>query len=227
MDRAQLLENLADLIIDIEITRPIRVGIDGPDASGKTTFANELKLVLEEKYEEIYRKIILASIDGFHNSSKIRYQKGRDSPEGYYLDSFNYESLIRVLLDPLSSDGNLEYQTAIFDYLTNQEIKSETKKASEDSVLLVEGIFLFRPELVDYWDFKIFIDVDFEIAQRRATKRVQDQLHLGDSENILKKYQQRYIPGQKLYFTEVDPRSIADVVVDNNDFDRPEIVIKR
>lgn len=34
---------------------------------------------------------------------------------------------------------------------------------------------------------------------------------------ILKKY----IPGQKLYLESVHPQSLADVVIDNNDFTQP------
>lgn len=223
MSITKLLGDLADLIIGIEKPHPVRVGISGVEASGKTIFAKELKLVLEKRNKEI----ILASIDGFHNPSNVRYQKGRDSPEGYYLDSFNHEALIKVLLDPLSREGNLNYQNVIFDYLNDQEVKSQTKIATKDSILLMEGIFLFRPELINYWDFKIFIDVNFEITKRRATKRSEDQVYLGDYQNILRKYQQRYIPGQELYFAEVNPLSIADVVVDNTDFLNPFIVTQR
>jgi uridine kinase len=223
MERTRLLEDLADLILDIERSHPVRVGINGIDASGKTFFTKELKSVLEKRN----KKVILASIDRFHNPRHIRYQRGRNSPEGYYLDSFNHDALIRTLLDPLGPKGDLEYQNIIFDYLNNKEIKSEKKLTTENSILLMEGIFLFRPELISYWDFKIFLDVDFEVTQRRVTERTKDKIYLGDSQNILEKYRQRYIPGQKLYFAEVDPCSIADVVIDNNDFNSPELAIFR
>ena len=50
--------------------------------------------------------IIYASIDGFHNSKQIRYQKGKDSPEGFYKDSYNYEKLLELLINPILNTEN-------------------------------------------------------------------------------------------------------------------------
>ena len=39
MKRSQLLDYLADQIIEIRRPHPVRVALDGPDAAGKTTLA--------------------------------------------------------------------------------------------------------------------------------------------------------------------------------------------
>ena len=57
-------------------------------------FADELAAVLRDRGHTVIR----ASVDGFHNPREIRYQRGRQSPAGYYLDSFDYDRLRRVLL---------------------------------------------------------------------------------------------------------------------------------
>ena len=126
------------------------MGIDGVDASGKTTLAGELA----DELEKSSRPIIQASVDDFHNTKSIRCAKGENSPEGYYYDSFNYKAMTEVLLDPLSS-GKVQYKTAIFDYRTNLEVVLPIETADRDSILVMEGIFLFRPELINYWDIKI------------------------------------------------------------------------
>jgi uridine kinase len=41
---------------------------------------------------------------------------------------------------------------------------------------------------------------------------------------VRRRYEQRYIPGQRLYFTECLPRERADVVVNNDDPQNPSIV---
>lgn len=215
MKRKQLLEKLADLILNIERDHPVRVGIDGVEASGKTTLAKELAIELEDRRQSVIR----ASIDRFHNPKELRYRLGENSPKGYYQDSFNHNDLIRFLLNPLGPGGNLQYRTAVFNYLTNQPVESSMQKATKDSLLLMEGIFLFRPKLVDYWDFKIFLDVDFEVTQKRAAQRAKDKLYLG--ENLLRKYKERYVPGQELYFRSANPKDHADVIVDNTDFENP------
>ena len=42
MNRKQRIKEIADHIVKLNLTHPIRVGVSGITASGKTTFANEL-----------------------------------------------------------------------------------------------------------------------------------------------------------------------------------------
>jgi uridine kinase len=70
--------------------------VDGIDGAGKTTFADELAAVLRDRGHAVIR----ALVDGFHNPREVRYRRGRRSAVGYYLDSFDYDRLRRVLLDP-------------------------------------------------------------------------------------------------------------------------------
>ncbi|MFC2093599.1 hypothetical protein ACFLSV_06835 [Bacteroidota bacterium] len=187
--------------------------MDGVDAAGKTSLAYELRKVLLEKKQNVTR----ASIDGFHNPGYIRYKRGKDSPEGYFYDSFNYDALIENLLMPLGPDGNLNYKTSIFDFRTDSETYSPTQTAHRNSILLFDGVFLLRHELIDYWDYKIFVDVDFEVSLRRATRR--DKELFGSESSACERYFKRYIPGQKIYLNTVNPKTLADVVVKNNEPD--------
>ena len=91
--RKKLLNDLSENILKIRIPHPTRVAIDGVDAAGKTSLAYELGKVLLEKKKNVIR----ASIDGFHNPGYIRYKRCKDSPEGYYYDSFNYDGDVNTL----------------------------------------------------------------------------------------------------------------------------------
>lgn len=219
MTRKELLNFLAAAILKKQKDSPVLVGIDGVDASGKTTLSNELANELEKSG----RQIIKTSIDGFHNPKNIRYAKGKNSPEGYYFDSFNYRAITEVLLDPLSS-GKLQYQRAVFDYKTDSKIISPFQTATNNSILIMEGVFLFRPELINYWDLKIFIDVDFKITIKRAAKRTAEMEYIGAEQKIIDKYNWRYIPGQKIYFGKENPKEKADIIIDNGDFQNPKII---
>ncbi|HEV8368429.1 MAG TPA: hypothetical protein VGQ39_10805 [Pyrinomonadaceae bacterium] len=46
----------------------------------------------------------------------------------------------------------------------------------------------------------------------------------GDVEEVRRRYEQRYIPGQKLYFDQCHPRERANVVIDNNEEWNPVLV---
>ena len=218
MNRSQLLDYLAGRIIEIKRPHPIRVGIDGPDAAGKTTLAEELMAPLQQWG----RPVIRASIDGFHNPASIRHARGLSSPEGYYFDSFNYQMLVESLLAPLGPRGSRRFAAAMFDYRTNSAVPIETNLAEVNAILLFDGVFLLRPELKADWDFTIFVDASFEITLARAQER--DTTYLGSQEDVQKRYEQRYIPGQKLYFAECRPQERAQVVIDNSDPSNPVII---
>ena len=218
MKRSQLLQEIASHIVQLKQPHPIRVAIDGVDAAGKTMLARELVPLIQA----LGRPVIHASIDGFHNPARIRYQRGTTSPAGYYYDSFNYEALIESLLAPLGPSGSRQYVPAVFDYRTDSALQIPKRTAEENAVLLFDGVFLLRPELRERWEFTVFVAAAFEVTLARAMQR---DLSLFDSaEAIRERYEQRYIPGQELYFEECQPEEKAKVVVDNNDARNPVVV---
>jgi uridine kinase len=63
MDQRELvLRQLAECILALHHSHPVRVAIDGVDAAGKTTIANALSPIIACSG----RHVIRASIDGFH-----------------------------------------------------------------------------------------------------------------------------------------------------------------
>ena len=220
MLRSQLLEQLADRLIAIRQPHPLRVAIDGIDAAGKTFLADELSQTLQTRECPVLR----ASVDGFHHPQEIRHQRGAISPEGYYYDSFDYNALKRLILEPLGPAGNRQYQTAMFSFRSDASILSSVRLADAKSILLFDGVFLLRPELVSYWDFKIFVDITFEVSIERASRR--DQMLFGPPEAVKERYQQRYVPGQQLYMQSCRPKEQADIVVHNNDPTNPTMTIQ-
>ncbi len=217
MKRIQLVEQVAHQIAATKRTHPFRVAIDGVDAAGKTTLANELVGPLEKRN----RPVIRASIDGFHNPRLVRYRRGKDSPEGYFYDSFDLEALKTYLLKPLGPGGNGQYQTAVFDFRTDSRIFPAKQQAQANSILLFDGVFLLRPEHIGCWDFTVFLDVDFDVVIERAARR--DLALFGSAEQVRERYRTRYIPGQKIYLNTCQPRARADVLIDNNDLMNPRI----
>jgi uridine kinase len=218
MTRQKTIHGLAQLIIAVKKDAPLRVGIDGIDAAGKTSLANEIA----EEVTKLGHPVLRASIDGFHNPRHIRRQRGNPSPEGYYHDSFNYDLLINRLLQPLEPQGNRRIRLSAFDFKTEQEITADESTVSNDHILIFEGVFLFRPELIRYWDVKIFVEIDFQTSLNRALER--DLYLFGSKEEIEKRYKERYIPGQKIYLEAEHPQEKADIVIDNNDFMNPAII---
>lgn len=211
MQRHQLLDELATYINSIKAPHPIRVAIDGVDAAGKTSLADELVLPLEK----LGCFVIRASIDNFHNPRARRYRRGKNSPEGYYHDSFNYPALTSLLLAPLGPGGNHYYQKEIFDYQKEVATRQQTCVAKENAILLFDGVFLLRSELCNHWDLKLFVKVNFETVLKRAS--IRDQKLFSTMEEVQKRYLQKYIPGQKIYLAACTPEKSADIVIKNDD----------
>jgi uridine kinase len=118
----------------------VKVGIDGVDGSGKTHFA----AALAERIAS--RPVVVVHADDFLNPAVIRHARGRDSPEGFWLDTYDYSAL-------------------------RSTIRVSRATTPADAVIVVEGMFLHGDELVDHWDLSVFLDVPFAETARRMAAR--------------------------------------------------------
>ena len=215
--RKEILNKIAHAIGGVGLPHPVRVGIDGLSASGKTVFADELAGVLQEDG----KKVIRAGLDGFHNPPEIRHRQGPMSVEGYVEDSFDYLAVREKVLQPLGPDGDRRYVPEIFDHQKGEAKTVESREAPENAILLFEGVMLFRKELIDFFDYRILVMCSVNVIIERA--KVRDLAHFGDLKTLLEKYQKRFIPGQKKYLSENQPAQVADVIFFNDDPEHPSI----
>jgi uridine kinase len=210
-----LLDRLADTIATLHPDRRIRVAIDGVDGAGKTMLADALAPLVVAKRREMIR----ASVDDFHYPRAVRYACGRYSPDGFFLDSYDYEAFRQLLLDPLGPEGSGNYAAKHFDHRTDQPVAPQPQQAPPAAALIVDGIFLHRPELRDCWDLSIFLQIDFAVSRQRNAARdgTTDALDPDTPSN------RRYAGGQQRYLSECKPAQRADIVIDYNDLRAPKI----
>jgi uridine kinase len=194
--RDEMLARLAARIEAVPVAHPTRVAIDGPPAAGKTTLADELAVRLRASG----RSIIRATVDDFLMPRAQRYRRGEYSAEGCYFDAHDREALKRMLLDPLGPGGDRSFRTAV------DHRPGEAAVAPADAVLLFDGVFLLRPELIDRWELTIFLAVDLEETVKRAAIR-------DPGADVERRWRERYLPAQQLYFAAVGPARQADIVV--------------
>ena len=191
------------------------LAVDGIDGAGKTVFADGLADAFAEEGVAVYR----ASIDDFHRPRAERYARGRRSPEGFYLDSYDYATFRRVLLDPFrdgaQTAGSTGFQLDAFDLRRDAPVAAQWVTAPRDAVLIVDGIFLHRPELRDLWDWSVWLDVPPEVAYARMALRD------GCDPDPHAAANRRYFEGQQLYLREARPREAASAIVDNSDLANP------
>jgi uridine kinase len=113
----------------------------------------------------------------------------------------------------------------VFDFREDRPVHEAARTAPADAILLFDGVFLFRPELNHYWDYRVFVHVPFEVALTRAVSR--DVVLFGSAAEVVIRYRQRYFPAQRSYLAAVRPELLADIVVENQDWDEPRVVVPR
>lgn len=214
--RRTVLERVAGRVLEAPSRFVLRVAIDGVDGAGKTCFADELAALLGSSGREVIR----ASVDGFHHPRSVRYRLGRGSPEGFYRDSYDYEALRACLLEPLGPGGSGRYRTASYDVEAETPVTVPEAQARPGAVLLIDGIFLHRPELRRYWDVSVWLEVSFDVSVPRGARRGTGY----GSPDPEAESNRRYVGGQTRYLAECDPQARATFVVDNNDLAAPYLI---
>ncbi|MEV4543293.1 uridylate kinase [Micromonospora echinaurantiaca] len=212
--RDEMLGRLAEAVRSITVAHPTRVAIDGPPAAGKTTLADELAVVLREQGRDVIR----ATIDDFLFPRAQRYPRGEYSAEGCYYDAHNYDALNRVLLDPLGPRGDRRFQPAVYDRTTDSPLSPPVTTAPADAVLVFDGVFLMRPELIDRWDLRIFVSTALEMTVDRAVIR---EHRVSSRADVERRWRERYIPSQRLYLATVRPTQHANIIVHNDEPQQP------
>ncbi|MDD0818513.1 hypothetical protein [Bacillus cereus] len=220
MNRKQCIKEIANHILMINLTYPTKVGVSGITASGKTTFANELAEEIKKRGLPVTR----ASIDDFHNPRLIRYAQGKESAKGYYEDAHDYTAFKERLLKPLGPNGNLQYETISHNLITDIPVYNTPIFAQPNMVLIVDGTFLFKKDVAHLFDYKIFVDTDFELARKRGAKRETEAF--GSYKEAEKMFLNRYHAACKMYIEEHNPKDCADVVFRNSDLAKPELIFQ-
>lgn len=190
----------------VALRRPAVIAVDGVDGSGKTTFATRLAAAIEGAG----RPAVIVHEDDFLAPREVRYRLGRESPEGYFRDSYDLVAFTERVLDPLRPGGDRRIQRRMFDHRTDSPIQAPIEEVPVNAVVIVEGMFLHRDELVNRWDWSVFLDVPFIETVRRMAHR--DGSHPDPEHPTMR----RYVEGQRFYLATCHPRERATVALDNS-----------
>ena len=189
--KKDVLEALAGEITHNYSEGRVIVAVDGDRTSGTSAFADDLGVALGLTGRKTYR----ASIDNFH--SAIAEQDAADTAAGYYATAYNYSLLQRVLIDPFKSGGSTGFVLAGFDEARDTGYQSKWMTAGADAILIVDGVFLQRPQLAGLWNYTVWVDV--------PESGPEDVRAEADA----------------LYLREVGPRAKATAIIDNRDPEHP------
>lgn len=206
------VEQIATSIIEAAniSPRPLLVGVNGVDTSGKTEFTRTLADLMQE--EGFAHTVV--HLDDFMNP-KAKRHRGDNEIENYYAHAIDFGTVRDAILAPARSNAippRLTFKhshPARDDYVLTHAYEF----SASPSAILVEGVFLFRPELADFFDLKIYLDLPLSQVLARAALR--DESWGGQA--VLQKYREKYIPAQAWYLSLAQPAMLANFTIDVSD----------
>lgn len=195
------LEALATEILHNYSRGRALVAVDGRHGAGQREFADALAEELREKSAHVFR----ASIDDFFRPRRDREREGRLDGRAHYREAYDYSLLRRVLVDPFHTGGSTGFVLTGFDEVRDQPVfQPKWMSAGFDAILVMDGVFLNRPELAGLWNYSIWL----------TTPLLEPQ----DDE------QKRNVESDEAYLKDANPSEKATTLIDNQDLDHPRRV---
>lgn len=184
--------------------RPLLVGIDGLGGAGKTTYVKHM----EKGLAKTNCQVVTFHLDDHIVERNKRYETGYEEWVEYYTLQWDVERLTNDLFKPLHTHWDtiiLPFYNIVTDSTSAKQIQIEP-----NSIVLIEGVFLQRPQWRSFFDYIIFLDCPRKLRHERVLKR---DSTIGNHQAIHAKYKRRYWPAEKHYMNSVKPINNADVVV--------------
>jgi uridine kinase len=142
--RTQVLADLTALVMAVDQSHPVRVGIDGWSAAGKTTLAGELVAAINAAG----RSAVQASLDDFKTAVVRRGRYPTGSAEEYYYEMYDHQAIRSELLEPLGPGGDRSFRTATFDQQRQADLPVVRETVPPDAIVVVDGCFLYRTRYI-------------------------------------------------------------------------------
>lgn len=182
----------------------IIIGIDGLGGAGKSTISE--RICCEIKNNNVHT--ILLHIDDFINVREVRYNSAYPEWQCYYDLQWRYEYFTGIIKQ-IKNRTNNNIEIELYDK-DNDCYFSQNYDIEEKTVVIVEGIFLQRKELYGIFDYMVYIDVPEDERMTRVLKR---DTYIGNEQQIIDKYENRYFPAERKYFNKYHPEQSADFVI--------------
>lgn len=153
----------------------VRVAIDGPCASGKSTLGRALARGC---------RCPLIHMDDFYLRPEQRTPERLAEPGG----NVDYERFDREILSPLCRGEAAQYRP----WLCREAVFGPEITVAPTPLAVVEGSYSLRPELRDRYHLRIWVEAPWEVRRARLLKR--------GGPDCLARFEQIWVPLEDRYF---------------------------
>lgn len=181
----QILKTIEELLVSRDY---IIIGIDGKSGAGKTTLSNRLGSLC---HSNIFHMDDFFLRPGQKTEERLKEVGG----------NVDYERFKREVIDGIISKNDFTYQ--IYDcklMALTDFIKVEPKRIN-----IIEGSYSMHPTLIEKYDYKIFLDIDYETQKDRILKR--------NGPSAFERFINEWIPKENTYFNEMKIKEKCDLVI--------------
>lgn len=166
------------------------VAIDGRCSSGKTTYGDFLAKHLNAT---------LLHMDDFFLRPEQRTPERYAEPGG----NVDRERFLEQILSVMDRNDTIMYQPFDCDVMKLGEVRYLPKT----KIVIVEGCYSMHPDLIDYYDFRMFLHVNSEKQMNRIRKRNPDKAEI---------FRSKWIPLEEKYFKTFRTAKYSDVFIDTS-----------
>src|SRR5215471_5451099 len=192
------------------------IAVDGVDGSGKSRFADALAAACGReglpaavaRVDDFRRPVDWAATPAPADEAAAYYERYYDFPD--------LDACLHAFLDGADRVTIPRFDSA------RGALDGVTEIVFGDAPLcIVEGVFVLRARATGGAPL-VTLEVGAEEARRRILER--DAARGRSREEIERRLDRRYLPAQARYRLELDPRARADVLIDNDRWDRPRLL---
>lgn len=180
------------------------IGIDGLGGAGKSTISETLC----KKFQDNHYHIILLHIDDFIHVREVRYNSAYPEWQCYYDLQWRFDYFSNVINEIKNSKKDY-IDIELYDK-DNDTYFLQRFAIQCNTIVIVEGVFLQRKEFNNIFDYMIYIDVPEKVRLQRVLKR---DTYIGDEQQIIDKYENRYFPAERRYMEEYQPGNNGDMLL--------------
>ena len=175
----------SDLLQKIKAIEPKRktllIGIDGFGGAGKTALSTYL--------HDNLPNLTIVQLDDFYLPKLGRPDRNR---------------ILEEVFTPLEKDITTTYQ--VYNWVADSLDRSIS--INPGGIVIIEGVYALHPDLVPYYDYKIWIHCSPEVGFKRGVDRDKNRDRVDNSE----KWKTIWMPNEKEYVDTENPQQYADYI---------------
>jgi uridine kinase len=188
----------------------VLVGISGIDAGGKGFITEKIA----QRLQESGWRVATINADDWLNLPEVCLSRHKPA-EHFYEHAMRFDEMFNQLIVPLKENRAVSFVADCADAKGNR--RKHSYEFRKIDIVLLEGIFLFKPAYRHHFDLTVWVDCSFATALKRAIARCQEGLPPAET---IRAFSTIYFPAQRIHFARDNPQDAAAFIIQNDNTSR-------